>query len=193
MIRYLCIESIFATSQRFTESLIQICYKLLVTTHQINQIGYIMRNIPTINPTIILTIIFTGTHTSGETIIEWFDPLTILILRMEESCFCIIHVAIIMSTLQIVSSIFFLSQHIGYTRQAPLVVCCSQCNCNRLTLFEMMYIRVCFFFSFLKCRDISVLLIEIINPTGGSPRPRSQCFFFNSFTASFIGLSQIEL
>ena len=193
MVRYLCIESIFTTSQRFTEGLIQVRNKLLVTSHQINQISYIVRNIPTINPTIILTIIFTSAHTSGKTIIEWFDPLTILILRMEESSFSIIHITIIMSTLQIMSSIFFFSQHIGYARQTPLVIGSPQRNCNRLTLFEMMYIRVCFFFSFLKCRDISVLLIKIINPTGSSTRPRSQRFFFNTFTASFIGFSQIEL
>ena len=57
----------------------------------------------------------------------------------------------------------------------------------------MMYIRVRFFFTRLECRNISVLLIEIVDPTGSSPRPRSQCFFFNAFTASFIGFSQIEL
>ena len=152
-----------------------------------------MRNIPTIYPTVVFTIIFTGTHATGEAVIERFYPLAVLIFRVEETSLGIIYIAIIASAFQIVGGIFFLTQSIGNTGQTPLVVRSSQRNSNRLTFLKRIYIRVGFFFTCLKRRNISVLLIKIVYPTGSSTRPRSQCLFFYSFAASFVSFRQVEL
>ena len=107
MIGQLCIKFILASSERFCESAVQISDKLFLSSHEADEVGHIVGHVPTINPAIVLSIIFTGSHTSGITVVERFDPVSFFIFRMEESCLFIVEIPIVIRTFQIILGFLF--------------------------------------------------------------------------------------
>ena len=102
MVGQFCVECIFAPSQRFGESAVKVGDELLVSSHKADEVGYIVWHVPAVNPAVVFSIILTGSHASGETVVEWLNPLSFLIFRMEESGFFIVEIPVVIRTLQIV-------------------------------------------------------------------------------------------
>ena len=191
MVGQFCVECIFAPSQRFGESAVKVGDELLVSSHKADEVGYIVWHVPAVNPAVVFSIILTGSHASGETVVEWLNPLSFLIFRMEESGFFIVEIPVVIRTFQIVFGFFFLVQSLGDTGETPLVVAGSQSDSDRLALLERMYVRVVFRFIYTESGDITVFTVEIVQPAGRCSRPRGERLFFNPFPASLVGFCRV--
>ena len=95
MVGELCVEIELALTQRLAEGLIEMLYELFTATHQMNQVGHIVRHIPAVDPGVVLTIILTRPHASGELIIERGDETALLVFRMEEARFGVEEMAVV--------------------------------------------------------------------------------------------------
>ena len=191
MVGQFCVECIFAPSQRFGESAVKVGDELLVSSHKADEVGYIVWHVPAVNPAVVFSIILTGSHASGETVVEWLNPLSFLIFRMEESGFFIVEIPVVIRTFQIVFGFFLLVQSLGDTGETPLVVAGSQSDSDRLALLERMYVRVVFRFIYTESGDITVFTVEIVQPAGPCSRPRGERLFFNPFPASLVGFCRV--
>ena len=122
MIRKRGIELPFRHTQRRIEHGIQGRGKRLIASDQRDQVTDIMLYVPTINISVILIVIITGTQTAIITVIQWIDKLAILIFRMEETCLRIKYVPVIVRATQIIIRLVFLSQFLSDLGQAPFII-----------------------------------------------------------------------
>ena len=78
-------------------------------------------------------------------------------------------------------------------RQSPAVVSRTQADSNGLALLETVDIGIGFLFSITQGRDIAVLPIELVQPSGRVAAPGCKSLFRQAFTASLIGGLYIHL
>ena len=103
MVRKFSIKFKLASAKRSIECRIKLIIKLLRAAHEFYQIIDVMRNIPTIYPTIVFSVIFTCTHPSRETIVERLYKVSLCIFGMKKPCIRIKQIPIVKR----VSGIFF--------------------------------------------------------------------------------------
>ncbi len=162
MIGQLCIKSTFTSPQRCTKHFIQVRYKLLRASHQVNQVGNIVLNIPAINPTVVFSVILTRSLSSGKTIIKRLDKLTLFVFRMKEHGFGIKYMPIIIRSMEEVIIIVRFPQHFCNFGQAPIIIAIAQYYRNSLSFFERMHCIAIFFFSRVQSRIKSFFPIKVV-------------------------------
>jgi len=83
------IKSIFASSQGFCEHGIQFADKGFLSTHQLNQVRYVMLNIPAVDPGVIFSVVSTRTHPPGPAIIKGLNKLTVPVPGVKKLAFLV--------------------------------------------------------------------------------------------------------
>src|SRR5690606_31451124 len=140
--------------------LIEVAVELIGTSHHRDQIGHVMRYVPTVYPGIVFAVVGTRPLSARKTIIERFDKLTFFVFWMKEAGFCIVKITVVQRIFLKHALIFFLSKEAGELRKRPLVVGSAQRNGNRLPFFKTMHFRYGFFFTFLQSGDISAFFVK---------------------------------
>src|SRR5690606_5102476 len=95
MVGKLAVEIKFALAQGLTERLIEVPVELIGTPHHRDQIGHVMRYVPTVYPSIVFAVVGARPLSARKTIIEGFDKLTLFIFRMKEAGFCIVKITVV--------------------------------------------------------------------------------------------------
>ncbi len=187
------VELVLATPQRFAECTVEVGNELLVAAHQCDEVGHVVRNVPAIYPTVVLAVELAGAHASGVAVVEGFNPLAVLVFGMEEGGLGVVYVAVVVGALQVVGCFVRLAQGGGYAREAPLVVRSAEGDGYRLAFLEGVYVGVCLRLSCLEGGYVSMFLVEVVYPAGGSARPRGECLLFDASATGFVGGVEVEL
>ena len=112
---------------------------------------------------------------------------------MEESRLAVEYRAVVASEPCVMGSLGGVAHERCDARQTPHVVCRAERNSHRLSLLESRYVRVGLFFTFAQCGYVSVLLVEIVYPSGFVARPRSQSLLLDSLPAVFERALRVHL
>ena len=192
MVGYLSKEVILASAERGTIHSFHLGDKGVIPAHHLNQVAYVVRYVPTINPTVVLCISSTRSLSSRITVIKRLDKLPVFIFRMKELCFRMKDLLVVEAPVHKITVFIFLTQSIGNLCQAPFVIHSSQSYRYRLTSFERMYFGHRFFFTGCQRREITLLHEKLIQFAFLFSRPGSQCLFSNCTLTRPIGFLQIK-
>ena len=162
MIREMRIEREFSFAYWFSESLIQVIYKFLASTHQRDQICRVVLYIPAVDPAIIFSIVVTCSHATGEAVVKRVNKVSFAVPGVEKSGFSIIYIAVGIGNFHKLLVFVIVSECMCYLCQTPSIVTIAKHDRDSLATFETMYTQTCFFFTRMECGEVSVLLIERI-------------------------------
>ncbi len=192
MVRQLCVEFELGTAQRCGEGLVQLADEGLGATHQGDEVGDAVLDVPAIDPSVVLPVVFTGAHAAGEAVVERFDEIPPGVPGMEEARGRIVQVPVIPGMAGEENGI---GPFAGGPRQdgsAPTVIGRSEGHRDRLPFLEGMDIRIGLRLPFRQGGHITLLPEKSVDGTCRIPAPGRQCLLYQRVPTDLINLERIQ-
>ena len=90
-----------APTHALGKGLVEVADKFFPATHQIDEVGEIMLDIPPVCPSIVLVVYISCPKTSAKAIVEIREEVPVLVLGVEELCIRIPYVTVVVTELEV--------------------------------------------------------------------------------------------